>query len=72
MKTPIIVETKNSKAIKELDGKNFEGLCIGLADGKVVAKERSIARVMEILFTKYKGKSIAVTSFPKRDKTLVV
>jgi len=52
--------------------KKYEGMCVGLANGKVVAHSVSIKEVMNDLFTKHKGEQIAVISVPKKDKVLVL
>jgi hypothetical protein len=72
MMTTISLGDVNSKAIKVLDMKKYEGMCVGLANGKVVAHSASIKEVMNDLFTKHKGEQIAVISVPKKDKVLVL
>ena len=72
MTKTIIIESVNSRAISKLKEKDYLGVCVGLANGKVVVKDKSIEKVMRILFTEHKGEEVAATSFPSKDKTLVI
>ena len=68
----VIMDDVNTRALKNLDPKLYEGKCIGLVDGEVVIKTKYITKAMkQVMNSKYNGKKLAVISMPKRDKILI-
>ncbi len=57
---------------KKFSLKELEGNCIGLVDGKVVIKSKSIKKVMNALIKDYPNREIAITSMPKGDKVFIL
>ncbi len=49
-----------------------EGICIGLADGKIVVESKSINKVMNTLIEDYSDKEITISSIPKGNKIFVL
>ena len=67
-----IAKGVNSSALKRLNLNKYEGTCIGLADGKVVAKNHSIKIVMRELIERHGNKKIAVINVPKKNKIFIL
>jgi len=58
--------------LKKLNLKKYEGLCVGLANGRVVVSDKSLNTVMKKLSSGYKGQKISLLTVPKKNKTLVL
>ena len=50
---------------------NYEGKCLGLANGKIVIVSKDIKEVMNTLNEKYADEQISIFSVPKRDTVFV-
>ena len=61
----------NSISIKKLRLEGYEGKCVGLANGRVVAADKSAGVVMKKL-SGYKGQKISLITIPKKNKVLVL
>lgn len=57
---------------KKTTSKKLEGNCVGLADGKVVIKSKSIKRVMDTLINKYPDSEVSIASVPKGNKIFIL
>ena len=68
----VMVKDINSSALEKLNLNKYEGMCIGLANGRVVAKNHSIQTVMRELIEKHRGKKIAVINVPKKNKIFIL
>ena len=49
-----------------------DGICVGLADGKVVVESKSITKVMNTLLKDYTDKEITLSSVPKGNKVFIL
>jgi dihydroxyacetone kinase-like predicted kinase len=49
-----------------------EGICVGIADGKVVVEDKDINIVMDTLIQDYSDKKTSITSIPKGDKVFIL
>ena len=63
-------KTKNLKT--HSSNKKEGGVCLGLADGKVVVKSKSINEVMNTLIQNYPDSKISITSVPRGDKIFIL
>ena len=63
---------KNFNKLVKMNKDKYEGKCIGLADGKVVAVNKNPIVVMDKLMKQYSDKEILVTSIPKRSTNFVL
>jgi len=59
------------KRMVNIDLRKYEGKCVGMADGKVVASGKSVSTIMEKL-SGYKGHKISLMTVPKKNKVLVL
>jgi len=51
---------------------NYEGKCLGKADGKVVIVSNSVEEVMATLKKKYSTCVISISSIPKSNKIFIL
>ncbi|GEM_PF-2426039 len=61
-----------SPRTKGINFSKYEGKCVGLADGKVVASNKSVNVVMKKLSSDYRGQKISLLTVPKKNKILVL
>ncbi|MBU0615708.1 MAG: hypothetical protein KJ601_06450 [Nanoarchaeota archaeon] len=49
-----------------------EGICIGIADGKVVVENKDLNIVMDTLIRDYPDKKTSISSIPKGDNVFIL
>ena len=72
MTSEIPMADQNFNALAKMNKDKYEGKCIGMANGKVVIVGIDPIKVMDDLIKNYAGKSILVTSVPRRDVNFVL
>lgn len=66
------MKDKNFEKLRTMRKKIYEGKVIGLADGEIVASDKDLTKVMNILKRDYSDKNIMITSIPKKDVNFVL
>jgi hypothetical protein len=62
----------SSSVFRQLRAKKYQGKCVGLANGRIVAADKSVSVVIKRLSADYKGQRLSLLTVPKKNKVLIL